>query len=267
MGREQFKSARMRALELSGKREEIEVEISAIVSDLEAPGGPGVSGNLVDAEGFPRADIDIHAVRSKRHRLAVLKTDLKTVTKQLEEALQEALPPAADDDEGATASTTPPSTHPTPPAPAPVASASSRNGSGNGNDAARASTGSNDVTPQDRLRPPFCVVDNVAPQSPASEAGIQVNDRVVVFGAISLRSSHSVGNAMRSLGATVREHEGRPLDLIVHRGMGSNMQCIKLTITPRRWSGNGLLGCHVVPARPEDYEMYKPDVATAVMER
>jgi hypothetical protein len=30
----------------------------------------GLKGNLVDREGFPRADVDVHEVRNLRHRLA-----------------------------------------------------------------------------------------------------------------------------------------------------------------------------------------------------
>ena len=36
---------------------------------------PGVKGSLVDAEGFPRADIDLFEVRKLRNRLACLQTD------------------------------------------------------------------------------------------------------------------------------------------------------------------------------------------------
>lgn len=46
---------------------------------------PGIHGPLVDEEGFPRADIDVHAVREARHRLACLKTDYRTVQGRLEE--------------------------------------------------------------------------------------------------------------------------------------------------------------------------------------
>lgn len=38
---------------LIAQRENIEAEIAALTSSLEAPGMPGVSGPLVDREGFP----------------------------------------------------------------------------------------------------------------------------------------------------------------------------------------------------------------------
>lgn len=58
-------------------------------------GMPGLSGPLVDAEGFPRADIDIFAVRETRHRLACLRTDYLALQKRIEKHLQAALAPPA----------------------------------------------------------------------------------------------------------------------------------------------------------------------------
>ena len=73
-----------------GKRQkEIEDEIIALSECLTAPGMPGMKGNLVDSEGFPRADIDIPQVRSMRGRVACLQTDLSAVMKQIEQGLHE----------------------------------------------------------------------------------------------------------------------------------------------------------------------------------
>ena len=40
------------------------------VAVWQSNGVPGLHGGLVDAEGFPRADIDVHAIRGSRQRLA-----------------------------------------------------------------------------------------------------------------------------------------------------------------------------------------------------
>jgi len=70
------------------KARAMEAEIMAIVETLEGmPGKPGVKGKLVDAEGFPRADVDIHAVRIHRNRLAHLQTDHQAAMKEIEQAL------------------------------------------------------------------------------------------------------------------------------------------------------------------------------------
>lgn len=72
---------------LANKREALEAEMLAIQEKLDAL-GVGVSGPLVDSEGFPRADVDVHGIREDRHRLAVLKTDYVEVTQALDKGLQ-----------------------------------------------------------------------------------------------------------------------------------------------------------------------------------
>ena len=52
------------------RKDEIEKEIQELESLLGGPGGPGLRGGLIDAEGYPRADIDIPKIREQRHRLA-----------------------------------------------------------------------------------------------------------------------------------------------------------------------------------------------------
>ncbi|KAF9619184.1 hypothetical protein IFM89_005738 [Coptis chinensis] len=54
------------------KRETIETEMNAIISTLTQPSGPGLTVNLLDFEGFPRSDIDVHAVRAQGHHLVVV---------------------------------------------------------------------------------------------------------------------------------------------------------------------------------------------------
>ena len=72
---------------LSQKKKEMEQEIAALEECLTAPGMPGLKGNLVDSEGFPRDDIDIPQITGMRGRMACLNTDLSTLMKQLEAGL------------------------------------------------------------------------------------------------------------------------------------------------------------------------------------
>ncbi|KAJ9688989.1 hypothetical protein PVL29_014575 [Vitis rotundifolia] len=58
------------AMALMDRRTELEAQMNAIIQRLCQPGGPGISGSLVDSEGFPRSDIDIPTVRAERQRLA-----------------------------------------------------------------------------------------------------------------------------------------------------------------------------------------------------
>jgi len=70
-------------LELIGEKDALESEIR----ELESLHSPGVVGPLVDAEGFPRADIDVHGVMTARHRLRCLKNDHKALMRRIEEGL------------------------------------------------------------------------------------------------------------------------------------------------------------------------------------
>ena len=49
-------------------------------------GMPGVSGPLVDDEGFPRGDIDLYAVRQARNKYVCAQTDHMEVMKKIEQA-------------------------------------------------------------------------------------------------------------------------------------------------------------------------------------
>ncbi|KAJ8578171.1 hypothetical protein ON010_g1031 [Phytophthora cinnamomi] len=65
----------------------IEAEIEAVGAELTSGSNPGLHGPLVDAEGFPRADIDVYRVRQLRHTLAVRRTDHQQVMTQIEALL------------------------------------------------------------------------------------------------------------------------------------------------------------------------------------
>ena len=64
---------------LASQKDLLEIEAEALHSDLTSPGlngepPAGITGNLVDAEGFPRGDINIYDVKAKRARLRVINT-------------------------------------------------------------------------------------------------------------------------------------------------------------------------------------------------
>lgn len=61
--------ARAKLREMSEQRKSIEEEMEALTETLNSTGA-GVRGKLVDAEGFPRADIDVHQTLIHRSRMA-----------------------------------------------------------------------------------------------------------------------------------------------------------------------------------------------------
>lgn len=60
-----------RVRQLVESKDAMEQEIGELMANLTAPGMPGLTGGLVDREGFPLSDVDkLLSVRQARHRLA-----------------------------------------------------------------------------------------------------------------------------------------------------------------------------------------------------
>ncbi len=90
-------SARTRALELIAQKQTLEQQLSSQFSILEA-NASNMNSPLIDPEGFPRADIDVWAVRHARVRIIELNNDLSRLMDQIATALQSgALSPAEHD--------------------------------------------------------------------------------------------------------------------------------------------------------------------------
>eukprot|EP00826_Nyctotherus_ovalis_P055763 TRINITY_DN743_c0_g3_i4.p1 TRINITY_DN743_c0_g3~~TRINITY_DN743_c0_g3_i4.p1 ORF type:complete len:120 (+),score=30.95 TRINITY_DN743_c0_g3_i4:49-360(+) len=81
--------ARQELLKLDTQKKAIETEILSLTEALTLPGMPGVSGPLVDSEGFPLADVDICEVRKMRQKLTCLKNDHTQIMKTLDRGLKE----------------------------------------------------------------------------------------------------------------------------------------------------------------------------------
>jgi 26S proteasome non-ATPase regulatory subunit 9 len=50
---------RQNVLDYMSQKDKIEEEILVLSEILQGPGLPGLKGNLIDEEGFPRADLDL----------------------------------------------------------------------------------------------------------------------------------------------------------------------------------------------------------------
>lgn len=215
---------RARVAQLDAARRAIESELGVLAAGL---GPAGMTGPLVDADGFPRADVDVMAVRHARQQVVMRRNDLKCAMGELAGALEalHALGPTA---------------APAPaPAPAPLAGAA-------GGLAAAHAVGDGKCA----TLAPFAWVDSVTPGSPASDAGLAVGDRVVALGPLRGAPVGAVAGAAPSLAdvaAVVRSSEDTEVAVVVRRG-GVD---VALRLTPRRWAGPGLLGCHVLPVGVE----------------
>jgi hypothetical protein len=74
---------------LNNRRGVIESEMSSISEDLSSAAflQVGLNNPLIDHDGFPLPGVDLHEVRTKRNRFAILSTDLKRVEDELHELL------------------------------------------------------------------------------------------------------------------------------------------------------------------------------------
>ncbi|GIL80768.1 hypothetical protein Vretimale_9128 [Volvox reticuliferus] len=99
-----------------------------------------------------------------------------------------------------------------------------------------------------RMLAPFALVDEVSGGSPAEAAGLQVGDLLCSFGDVSAAASSAssgpaTGSLLQQIAAVLGASEGRPVTAQVLR-QGT---ALKISLTPARWSGRGLLGCHLRP--------------------
>lgn len=81
---------------------------------------------------------------------------------------------------------------------------------------------------------PFAIVDEIADNSPAAEDGLQLGDQIVKFGNV-----EAGDNLLQRLASVAQTNQNCAIVVTVMR-LGT---AINLTVTPRTWSGRGLLGC------------------------
>ncbi|KAG8462693.1 hypothetical protein KFE25_004669 [Diacronema lutheri] len=218
---------------------QLEEEISQTVAALSAPGLGGLRGPLVDVDGFPRADVDVHGTRTLRNQHARLDTDHKALMAQIERRLvaMHALPahlraPAAAPKPqlmGAAATT--------------AASPPQAGGGSGGDDVAMLDADSDDEA--------FALVDEVASGGPAECSGLRVGDSLVRFGTVGARTAEPLGAVARAVGAA--EAASEAIELVVRRRAPPAVdELVRLTLRPQRWQGRGLLGCHLCPLAPAE---------------
>lgn len=98
---------------------------------------------------------------------------------------------------------------------------------------------------------PFAIIDEVSPNSPASEAGIKENDVLIRFGNVN-STNHRDFRAIAEL-LPLAASENKTILVAVRRKTSELGGVVELTKTeilelkPRVWGGRGLLGCHIRP--------------------
>jgi len=215
-------ASRDRIKALYASREAMEHEMASIAQRLSGPGMPGLKGPLVDREGFPIPGVDLYAVRGDRGRYAVLRNDHAAVTDQIQRAMTD-LHASAGALRGAAS------------APARPAESADRAVGSSRDDPSGAS-----AAPPPNAKP-FAIIDEVTDGSPAHEAGLVVGDQVIFFAGVDARTGS--GDPLPRVAAALAANENRPVSaLVLRRGAKT-----EVSVTPKRWAGRGLLGCHMRP--------------------
>ncbi|TRY51541.1 PDZ domain containing protein [Cryptosporidium tyzzeri] len=226
--------------ELAKRKGEIEKEVSELTEFLNSCGPDvGISGKLVDSEGFPRSDIDIYAVRRARNRIAVLNTDYSNIMKKIEEKLFD------------------------------IHSKEKTYVSINKSEKSQRCNAS------ECLNYPFGYVNSVLEGSPAFQSGIRTGDLLLEFGSLKSESElhsqeeskHLIGqlpgivrdNLDKSIKVTLlRSNSKQPEELLSEFSTfidNSNLSYKDLNLlefekksielVPKKWQGKGYLGCNI----------------------
>mmetsp|Transcript_53952 Transcript_53952/g.108353 ORF Transcript_53952/g.108353 Transcript_53952/m.108353 type:complete len:221 (-) Transcript_53952:138-800(-) len=206
---------------LDEEKNKLEAEIKSLHDYLTEPGMPGVKDSLIDEQGFPRADLDIYAIRKARNRLACAQTDHVEVMKKIEQALvaihsgsRVSVPRGA-----ATAMEV--------------------------EDDDSASGGAARIQVVQLPPPPFALIDEVADGSPAQDAGLLIGDQVCRFGGVDREENGDLNACFAGVAKLVPQSVGTPIEVVVMRGQPPAK--VVLQLIPRQWAGRGLLGCHMTP--------------------
>ncbi|XP_054629126.1 26S proteasome non-ATPase regulatory subunit 9 [Dunckerocampus dactyliophorus] len=159
------------------KKDDIEEQIKAYYDVLEDQ-GVGLDGPLVDAEGYPRSDVNLYQIRTARHNISCLQNDHKAIMVEIEEALHRL---------------------------------HAREKAKRQRDETEAQEEA--MVLQVTLPPAFARVDTVMQGSPASGAGLKVGDEVIEFGSVNTENFQSLHN----IASVVQHSEGKPLRVTVIR--------------------------------------------------
>ncbi|VDO65192.1 unnamed protein product [Heligmosomoides polygyrus] len=167
---------------------------------------------LVDKEGFPFSHIDVYGVRQARHNIICLRNDRKALTDEIEKAIERSHAEERVRRSESEAESDASSEEP------PLVHRTSNK--------------------------PFIKVTTVIPDSPAAKGGLRADDMIIQYGNL------HAGNfkEMKEVSATTAQHEGLKLRVTVLR----NLRPVRLEIYPQRWSGNGILGCGIVPMSTQE---------------
>ncbi|KAF0980836.1 hypothetical protein FDP41_012761 [Naegleria fowleri] len=194
-------------------KDAMEKEIRDLMLSLDKV-GVGLKTPLVDDEGFPRADLDLNDIRSKRHRIACLQNDHISLMNDIQNFLYEL-------HEESRANAQPSTTSP---------------------NIAQSSSSMDTSNDEEEQLEPFLKVNTVSPNSPAEKAGLHPGDEITQFGYLVKKDIKN--NGLKILPTVVQSNVNKPMKVHLLREEGSTKVKKEIILVPSYWSGQGLLGCH-----------------------
>ncbi|XP_054725452.1 26S proteasome non-ATPase regulatory subunit 9 [Anastrepha obliqua] len=204
-------------LKLMAEKERLESRISEYGNILASNNNVGMQGPLLDADGFPRSDIDVCQVRQARQQIICLQNDHKALMKEIEKNMHKLHAEAAEEQ----------------------SQSLSHKAAGMHleDDNELSNTNSeHSVLPTAQV---IVKVNMISRGSPAEEAGMQVGDEILEFGTV---NSRNFQKDLSQIGDIVRHMQNQRIPLKVQRAG----QHLDLILIPKTWGGRGLLGCNIV---------------------
>lgn len=199
------------------KKADIEDQLNEYNEILTRENNIGMTGELIDKEGYPRSDIDIYKVRLARQQINRLKNDYGALLVEIEKELVNIHSKFKEEDKP-------------------------------GEFVQKTIPVSNEQIIEHK---PFAKITQVDSDSPSAEAGLKPDDEIIQFGPF----LHS--NTQKSLieiGAHVRNSEDKVILVKIQRNDSNDasMQIngkkkVIVKLVPKKWSGHGLIGCKIIP--------------------
>ncbi|CRG94281.1 hypothetical protein PGAL8A_00398500 [Plasmodium gallinaceum] len=212
--------------ELVKKRSEIENEINENLEFLEKPENKniGMKGKLIDAEGFPRNDIDIYSIRVARNKIICLKNDYLDINKKIEEYLHKVH-----------------STHPV----IRVERNKNKNDEENLN-WNKIYEDVNEVEIEHVKKNIFAIIDEMIDNSPSHKAGLKINDYIYQFGDVKKNENDDNENLdiLKKISDYMKTNPSK-IEIKVLR----EEKVYTYYIFPNKTHNGLYIGCHLTPIK------------------
>ncbi|KAN0003673.1 hypothetical protein ACTFIZ_009813 [Dictyostelium cf. discoideum] len=231
-------------------RSDLEKELESLMNFLKSGDGKtfGLKGSFTDSEGYPSPHLElIIEVKKARSRIAHIQNDYKQVMKDIEFHLEKLHKSPTNKNQSSSSSTfsinnTTTTTTTTP-----------SNNNNNEDEMKIDKPLTVETKPieveVEKIGIPFVYIDLVSEGSPSDKASLKKGDLIFQFGTVGpFYEERQVGdnlnsNHLQSIATIVRNSENKAIQIKLSRGTS----VISTSLIPRKWSGQGLIGCLIKP--------------------